>query len=124
MHLNERLDNSLDVSSQADVLIISFRQTSIEGIAGVEHVADILRSMIRDHQPRKMVIDFSQVRFFSSQMLGLLVDIWRRMKEIGGALTISGIDPRLTRVFRITHLDKLFTFYEDTAAAVASLQTL
>jgi anti-sigma B factor antagonist len=120
--LNNRQDNSLDISSQADVVIISFRQTSIEGITGVENAADILRSMIREQKPRKMVIDFSQVRFFSSQMLGLLVDLWRRMKEIGGALTISGINPQLTRVFRITHLDKLFEFYENTDLAVASLQ--
>jgi anti-sigma B factor antagonist len=78
--------------------------------------------MIRDSQPRKLVIDFSQVRFFSSQMLGLLVDLWRRMKDVGGSLTISGIDPQLTRVFRITHLDKLFNFYDNTESAVASLR--
>jgi anti-anti-sigma factor len=54
-------------------------------------------------------------------MLGLLVDIWRRMKDRGGTLLISGINPQMTRVFRITHLDKLFEFYENTDAAVASL---
>lgn len=115
-------NSPLDVSCQGDVLVVSFRQTSIEGITGVEQAADILRSMIRDRQPRKMVIDFSQVRFFSSQVLGLLVDIWRRMKDFGGALTISGIDPQLTRVFRITRLDNLFSFYENTEMAVASLR--
>jgi anti-sigma B factor antagonist len=120
--LNNRHDNSLDVSSEADVLVVSLRQTSIEGITGVENVADTLRLMIRDSQPRKLVIDFSQVRFFSSQMLGLLVDLWRRMKDVGGSLTISGIDPQLTRVFRITHLDKLFNFYDNTESAVASLR--
>ncbi len=120
--MNNRHDNSLDVSSEADVLVVSLRQTSIEGITGVENVADTLRLMIRDSQPRKLVIDFSQVRFFSSQMLGLLVDLWRRMKDVGGSLTISGIDPQLTRVFRITHLDKLFNFYDNTESAVASLR--
>lgn len=120
--MKNRHDNSLDVSSEADVLIVSLRQTSIEGITGVENVADTLRSMIRDTQSRKLVIDFSQVRFFSSQMLGLLVDLWRRMKDVGGSLTISGIDPQLTRVFRITHLDKLFNFYDNTESAVASLR--
>lgn len=115
-------NNSMDISSQGDVLVVSFRQASIEGIAGVEQVADALRSMVRDYKPRKMVVDFSQVRFFSSQMLGLLVDIWRRMRDFGGSLTISGIDPQLTRVFKITHLDKLFSFYENMESAVASLQ--
>ncbi|MCE5184604.1 MAG: STAS domain-containing protein [Planctomycetaceae bacterium] len=114
-------NSPLDISSQADVLIVKFRQTSIEGLSGVEQTADKLRALISDARPRKLVMDFSQVRFFSSQTLGLLVDIWRRMKECGGALTISGIDPQLTRVFRITHLDKLFEFYDSAESAVASL---
>lgn len=115
-------NSPLDISSQGDVLVVTFRQTSIEGITGVEQAADMLHSMIRDQQPHKMVIDFSQVRFFSSQVLGLLVDVWRRMKDLGGALTISGINPQLTRVFRITRLDNLFSFYENAEMAVASLQ--
>jgi anti-sigma B factor antagonist len=120
--LNSSHDNPLEITTQDDVLIVSFRQTCIHGIAHVENVADVLRSMIDEKQPRKLVIDFSQVRFFSSQVLGLLVDIWRRVKDFGGSLTISGIDPQLTRVFRITHLDKLFTFHENTDSAVASMK--
>jgi anti-sigma B factor antagonist len=120
--LKSDYQNAMDVSSQGDVLVVSFRQTSIDGITGVEQVAEALRSMIGDCQPRKMVVDFSQVRFFSSQMLGLLVDIWRRMQNFGGLLIISGIDPQLTRVFKITHLDRLFSFYESRELAVASLQ--
>jgi anti-sigma B factor antagonist len=89
----------------------------------MEKIAETLQGLIQNHQTRKMVIDFSNVCFFSSQMLGLLVNIWRHMKDVGGILLISGINPQLTRVFRITHLDKLFDFYDDLEAAVASLRT-
>lgn len=120
--MNSSHDNPLEITAHDDVLVVSFRQTSIQGIAHVENVADTLRRMVCEQQPQKLVIDFSQVRFFSSQVLGLLVDIWRRVREFDGNLTISGIDPQLTRVFRITHLDKLFTFHESTASAVAALK--
>jgi anti-anti-sigma factor len=120
--LNSSYDNPLEITTQDDVLIVTFHQTCIHGIAHVEHVADVLRVMICEKQPCKLVIDFSQVHFFSSQVLGLLVDLWRRVRDFGGSLTISGIDPRLSRVFRITHLDRLFTFYESTESAVASLK--
>ena len=56
-------------------------------------------------------------------MLGLLVDLWRRMKEYGGALCICGIDPQLGRVFRITHLDKIFRFCRDLPEALEALKT-
>jgi anti-sigma B factor antagonist len=113
----------LDIKEDNGVLIVLFRQPSISGIGEVEKIAGALQDLIQNRHTRKMVIDFSNVCFFSSQMLGLLVNIWRRMKDVDGVLLISGINPQLTRVFRITHLDKLFDFYDDTEAAVSALHT-
>ena len=111
----------VDVNNIGDVFVVSLNQAAIGGAEGIERIRKSLRYIVQEEQPRKLVIDFSAVCFFSSQMLGLLVDLWRRMKNAGGALLISGINPQLTRVFRITHLDNLFEFYEDTDAAVAAL---
>ncbi|MBL7215140.1 MAG: STAS domain-containing protein [Phycisphaerae bacterium] len=83
----------VDVSNVGDIFVISLNQASIGGIEGIERIRETLRSIVQDEQPRKLVIDFSAVCFFSSQMLGLLVDLWRRMKNAGGALLISGINP-------------------------------
>ena len=113
----------LELKTIDDIWIVSFKQASISGIGGVEKIAKTLRELVQDHDGCRMVVDFSNVCFFSSQMLGLLVDIWRRMKERGGTLLVSGINPQMTRVFRITHLDKLFEFYENTDTAVASLRS-
>jgi len=117
-------ESIVDVNTVDDVFVISLKQASIGGIEGIEKIGQTLRGFVQDGKPRKLVIDFSAVCFFSSQMLGLLVDIWRRMKDIGGAVLISGINPQLTRVFRITHLDKIFEFYENTEAAVSALRAL
>ena len=111
----------LELKTVGDVWIVNFKQASIGGIGSVEKIAEMLRELVQNHEGCKMVVDFSNVCFFSSQMLGLLVDLWRRMKDRGGALLISGINPQMTRVFRITHLDKLFEFYETTDAAMDSL---
>ena len=113
----------LDIKKDNGVLIVLFKQPSISGIGEMEKIAETLQDLIRNHHTRKMVIDFSNVCFFSSQMLGLLVNIWRRMKDVEGSLLICGINPQLTRVFRITHLDKLFDFYDDLEIAVAALRT-
>ena len=112
----------VEVNTIDDVIVVSLKQASIGGIEGIEKIGATLRGFVGDGQPKKLVIDFSSVSFFSSQMLGLLVDIWRRMKDAGGTLLISGINPQLTRVFRITHLDKIFEFYEDIRTAVSALR--
>lgn len=112
----------LDAREEGGVFVISFKHASIGGIEEVEEIAKTLRSFIQEQSVHRMVVDFSNVSFFSSQMLGLLVDLWRRIKEHGGTLLISGINPQLTRVFRITHLDKLFEFHETAEAAIAALR--
>jgi anti-sigma B factor antagonist len=111
----------LNIRGEKGVFVVSFKEASIGGIGEVEKIAETLRGIIKDHEACNMIVDFSDVSFFSSQMLGLLVDIWQRIKGKGGKLMISGINPQLTRVFRITHLDKLFDFHENTEAAVSAL---
>ncbi len=111
----------VEVSTTDGIFVVTFNQPSIHGPAQVETIAETLRSFIQDRGPDHLIVDFADVVFFSSQMLGLLVDLWRRMKAVGGKLVISGINPQLNRVFRITHLDKIFEFYDDTQAAVAAI---
>jgi anti-sigma B factor antagonist len=124
LFLNEiRNTEILDIKEKDGVFVVSFKQASIAGIGEVEEISQALRGLVQGLDSCNMVVDFSGVSFFSSQMLGLLVDLWRRIKDKGGVLSISGIDPQLTRVFRITHLDKLFEFHENAEAAISSLRT-
>jgi anti-sigma B factor antagonist len=68
-----------------------------------------------------MVVDFSGVKFFSSQTLGVLIDARKKMAAIKANIVISGINPQLYRVFKITNLDKLFSFYPDAQTAISEL---
>ncbi len=107
----------------SDICIVSFGSTSISGISDIDQISEQLRQFITASKPGKMVIDFADVRFFSSQLLGLLVDVWRRLKDYDGVLLICGINPRLNRVFKITSLDRIFDFYPDRAGAIEALDS-
>ena len=117
--VSENCEELFEVETIESVTVICLNQISIVGPTSVETIGARLRELANDSSKSNFVIDFSQVRFFSSQMLGLLVDLWRRLKETGGCLVISGINPQLNRVFRITHLDRLFDFYDDKQAAIS-----
>ena len=112
----------LNIETIDGVTVVSFGSASICGISGVDELAGELRDYISDQQPKKMVVDFEGVRFFSSQVLGMLVDAWRKLKDYGGTVLISGIDPQLSRVFKITNLDRIFEFYPDKSSAVEALK--
>ena len=112
----------IDIASADGVVVVSFGLTSLDSISGIEQMSEQMRQFVTTNKPEKMVVDFEGVRFFSSMMLGLLVDVWRRLKEYDGVMLISGINPQLNRVFRITNLDKIFSFYPDRGSAVEALQ--
>ncbi len=114
----------LDIEDYEGVTVLSFSASSISGVTGIEELSRQVREYIHENQPRNMVIDFSQVRFLSSQVLGLLVDVWRRLGEYGGKMVISGINPQLTRVFRITSLDTIFQFCPDAHSAAEKVKQM
>ena len=114
----------MKITCDGDVTIVGFTSNSISGIGGVEEVAKQLRAYISANKPQRIVVDFDRVSFFSSLMLGLLVDLWRRTKEYGGVMLISGIDPQLSRVFRITNLDKIFQFAADRQEAIEAISAI
>jgi anti-sigma B factor antagonist len=70
-----------------------------------------------------VVVDFEGVKFFSSAVLGLLLDIRAKLKTYDGEVVISAINPQLYRVFKITHLDRIFKFFPDKENAVGAVNT-
>ena len=108
----------IEITTSADVTVISFSSASISSVSDTEQIGRQLRQFVTQNQPKKVVIDFCGVKFFASQMLGLLVEVWRKLKDYGGVMLISGINPQLGRVFKITNLDKIFEFYPDKEIAL------
>ena len=114
------MSNNIDIEIKKleDVTVVAFNSASICEVAGIEKVSAQIKQFIADDRPNKMVIDFTQVKFFTSQVLGLLLDIWRKLQAGGGEVVISGINPQLHRVFKITNLDKIFRFFPDSESAL------
>jgi len=104
--------------------VVRFDATSISAAQSLEEISAKLTDFIAAEYPKKIVVDFDGVKFFSSEVLGLLLYVWRKLQDYGGLIVISGINPQLHRVFKITNLDKIFRFYSDKEAAVKALQDL
>jgi len=108
----------IDIVEQGDVALVCFVVPSISAVGDVDVMAKDLRGFVEGKRPEKIVVDFSGVKFFSSQVLGLLVEAWKKLNAYGGRVVISGINPELGRVFKITNLDSIFDFYPDKESAV------
>ena len=107
------------VQKYKDVTVVDFQNTSVLDSANIEALGRSLLDLVQKQDLRKIILDFSNVRFMSSQALGVLLQLKKATDAVKGRVVISGIRPELHKVFKITNLNKLFSFHEQLDAALA-----
>ena len=113
----------VEITSVENVAVVAFKAASITNAEEIAAAAGQIKEFIDESRPNRIVFDFGGVRFFSSQVLGMLLDIRAKLKTCDGEVVISAIEPRLHRIFKITSLDKIFKFFPDKESAVRAVST-
>lgn len=75
-----------------------------------------------DEGRHKMVLDVENVRYINSAALRTLANVLTHNRSQHGDLYVTGIAPRIKRVFEIIGFDRFFTFFETVDDAVAAFQ--
>lgn len=114
--------NIINIITASAATTVSFTSANLTAEHGLEQAAQQISDLVEKQKPKNLIIDFSDVKFFSSQMLGILINAKKKLSANGGNIIISGINPQLYRVFKITNLDKIFTFYPNAQAAIDNLK--
>ena len=108
---------SITSATKDGILTIYFLEARILDEAQLEQLAqDVLAELDKTTEER-VILDFQNVKFMSSSMLGKLVQIHKKCKEFKVKLKLCSIDKDILEVFKITKLDKLFDIAADEAAA-------
>lgn len=110
-------NSGLVVSTVQDITVVNFRQASILDSVAVDTIANELYALVDERAIRKLILDFSPVRFLSSQMLGVLLSLHKKSKAVQGTVVICGLREDLMRVFRIMKIEKLLKFAADQEKA-------
>jgi anti-sigma B factor antagonist len=111
----------LEVSRIGDVTVVRFVDRRILDHANIEQIDRELIEIVEQDGCNKLLLNFSDVEFFSSAALGRLVKLDKTLKKKGGALVLSNIRPTIYDAFNITQLYKVFDIKEDEAEALAAL---
>jgi anti-sigma B factor antagonist len=86
----------------------------------VDEIGDELESLISDHSYPKIVLDFSDVQYVSSTMLAKLAKLQKHADVSRRQLKLCGLGPILQDTFRIGHLERMFSIYNDAESALQS----
>jgi anti-anti-sigma factor len=68
---------------------------------------------------RKVVIDLSAVTYLDSASIGCLMDVHRLLQEQGGALRLSGLQPRVETMISMTGVHKIVPLHREEEEALA-----
>ncbi|UCE98576.1 MAG: STAS domain-containing protein [Planctomycetota bacterium] len=109
---------NIETTREGKVTLVVFKAASISNVDEIAAICNKIKEFIEESRPNKMVVDFQKVKFFSSQVLAVLLDIRAKLKAYDGEVVISAINPQLHRIFKITNLDKLFKFFPDRESAI------
>jgi anti-anti-sigma factor len=112
-----------ELTSVEDVLVIAPKRDITGFDEGFSQAESTILSELSANQPKKVVVDFSAVEYFSSLGISLLVRIHKRVAEGGGRTAICGLSKLTADIVALSRMDVLMNVYADCSEARAGLKT-
>ncbi|WP_326824213.1 STAS domain-containing protein [Streptosporangium sp. NBC_01639] len=86
-----------------------------------ERLRDDIRTVLAPDQ-RDLVLDLTALDFCDSTGIRIFLAIRTLLQERGGSVVLTGLNSRLSRIFRVTGLVQAFAVQPTVAEAVAFLR--
>lgn len=112
----------ISVEYSENATIVTFTDERILKDKDIQALQELIMSVVESAGGGiNLILNFRNVRFLSSAVLGLLMRISKRIYERDGQLRLCNIDPKIYEIFKITRLTRIFDIYEDIGRATQSL---
>jgi len=108
----------LEVEDIGEIAVVNFIDKKILDENNIQMIGEDLFRLVDELGRKKVLLNFSNVEFLSSAVLGKLVSLNRKLQAVRGKLILCGISNEIREVFEITKLDKLFTIHKEEQAAL------
>jgi anti-anti-sigma factor len=101
----------LDMLTEGNVLVVSFKAPQINDTDFLEELEDSLRDLLTEFEQRFLLIDFCEVSLISSRMINSLLQLVKRVRAEGGQVHLCGLETKVERVLKSMKLDRVFDMY-------------
>jgi anti-sigma B factor antagonist len=110
----------IQAAKKGDIHMVLLKDAKILDNTALDEIRTELLQLVGNVPAPDVLLDFANVEFMSSAMLGLLGQIHRKVGAAKGRLKMCGIRPEILTVFKLTNLDKLFSIHKDAPTALAA----
>ena len=87
----------------------------------IEQAADVVMAPLKEQEVPLVVIDLSDVGYFGSVFLALLLRCYKHVKSRGGEFVLCGASKTATELLRVTALDTLWALYKSREEALEAI---
>ncbi len=110
----------IQTGKTGDVHMVVFKDKKILDDTTLDEIKKEITTLLGKSTGPDLLLDFGNVEFMSSAMLGLLGQLHRKITAGHGRLKMCSIRPEIFQVFKLTSLDKLFSIHKDAPTALAT----
>ena len=90
--------------------VVEFRTPSLMDPIILEDIGKELYRLVDDEDRRKLVLDFEQVQYLSSQAIGIVLTLNKKLSALKNSkMVLCGVGPKLMELLKITRLDRILT---------------
>ena len=102
----------LDIREVGDVTVARFRDRQIFDRSEITALGEELYKLAEKDQG-KILLDFSSVQFISSEVLGKLISMQRKVKARNGTVKLCNLSANILEIFTLCNLDLIFEIKKD-----------
>lgn len=95
-----------------EIVKLALIELDVNSPGGIEALERRVDRLAADGKARDVRVDFAGVRFVSTQVLGQLLRLHKRMSNLDGRVLLLNLDPNIREVFHISRLEILFQIDE------------
>jgi anti-sigma B factor antagonist len=103
-----------------DVHVVRFQTSRVLDGSNVSQLGEELDDLVMKRYMTKMILNFENVQYMSSAVLGKLITLNKNILKEKGKLKLCSIDKNVFEIFSIMKLDKLFAIYDTEEEALES----
>ena len=119
----------IEIDSVNDVSVVKLKDEKVMAPAQIETLGAELLSLV-ETSPTKdgastgtnVLINFENVRFFSSGAINKLIVLEKRVRAGGGKIRLSNMQPEVRDLFSYTNLDQMFDILSNQTEAIESFE--
>ena len=112
----------LSIRRLADIAIVSFTTSRLVDASNVEQLGRDFDGLIDRHGFNKLVLNFENINYINSEVMGKLVRLRKKIARKAGGLRLCNIAHNVFEIFVIMRFDDLFQVCDSEEAAISELR--